>query len=351
MRVLVVEPNRAQRELAISFLSSGGHEVESAVEVQGANVRLASRWPDVVFLSWGAASSAAFLKRLRSAEPHHTWVVTTSERGAPDAISSIRQGSDDYVRSPFCREELLLRVEGITRIQRWAQKASSPVASVDWSTGPRLDALVAYRDARRILIPDLETVLGTTLTASTCANPLDRVAVSSSLPLTLAGNGQEARLCIGLDALSVRDIGRSLFGTDAPPPEAILDVVRELANTAAGTFKLVALDEGITLTTGLPKSFTGSPPVSESTVQNQTFNLVGSELPVRIGVSIGVSTVKPSASTVGTLTEGMVLARDLLSETGALLLPVGTRLTTNQIARVGRVLAPDTTVEVVLSAA
>lgn len=351
MRVLVVEPNRAQRELAISFLSSGGHEVESAVEVQGANVRLAARWPDVVFLSWGVPSAAAFVKRLRSTETHHTWVVATSERGAPDLISSIRQGADDYVRSPFCREELLLRIEGISRIQRWAQKATATVVSVDWSTGPRLDALAAFRDARRLLVPDLETVLGTSFTSSSCTNPLERVAVSSALPLTLAGNGQEARLCIGLDALSVRDIGKALFGTETPPPEAIHDVVRELANTAAGTFKLAALDEGITLTTGLPKSFNGSPPVSEATVQNQTFMLVGNEIPVRVGISIGISTTKPTASTVGTLAEGMVLARDLLSETGALLLPVGTRLTTNQIARVGRVLAPDTTVEVVLAAA
>ncbi len=349
MDVLVVEPNRAIRDVAVAMLRERGHDVEAAVDSVSAEAQFDARPPDAVVLSLAMVGSLNMLRKVRAYATKHVWTVVTSARGPVDMSTAIGQGADDYAKTPFSGDELGLRVEGISRILKWAPSAK-PTTTFDWSEGPRLEGLRAFCDSERLLVTNLEAMVGSRFVALPDADPFVSSAWGAELPLTLANGGQEARISLATDQGSFRDLGTTLLGTPTPSAAAIQDVVRELANTVAGAFKEAAMMEGVTLTTGLPKTFGGPlkrrlPPVASRSVL-----LAVEGLALRIAASVDVYENRPVRSTVAALREGMVLATDLLSEAGALLVPAGTRLTVSQIDRLGRVLSERVGVMVIMAA-
>jgi len=347
MRVLVVEPNREERDLAVRLLAAARHEVQSASDINGACALFDREQPEVVVLAWSLPNAGNFLKRIRAMEmSDHVYVVATSAGGPPDVVAAITAGADDFVKKPLLKDEFLLRVGGIDRIRRWAARVLGQKAAHDWSESTNLNELRAWREADRALLRDLEAVIGTSLTVSPSPSPLQDIALGAAMPLTLASSGHEVRLTVGIDGDSLRTIAGLVMGTEDAPPEALTDILREFANTAGGAFKQAALEEGVTLTTGLPANLgPGTPPPSQASAQ-QGFVLSGSDVPMKIGFHIEIRSNRLLRTTVAQLKEGMVLARDLLSEAGALLVPSGTRLTKSQIDRVARMLSDRIAVEV-----
>jgi hypothetical protein len=133
-----------------------------------------------------------------------------------------------------------------------------------------------------------------------------------------------------------------LLGDENADPAAADDALRELANTASGTFKRAAACENIVFTTGLPVS--GS---------KETFPGNSSCWCLSLGSGLGclalaVQIVERENQRVpaSKLTEGMVLAHDLRNEGGILLVPAGSRLSGTSAARLAKMLGDSVYLEV-----
>ncbi len=349
MRIVIVDAVRDDRELATRLLSAAGHDVQPASDIKGATALIERQTPDVLVLDWATLQAAEFLKRVRAMElSNHIYIVVTSLGRSPaDLVNAIAAGADDYMKKPLGKDELVTRVTGIERIRRWASRVLEKVTH-DWSEASSIPELRAWRDADRSFTRDLEVVVGTALSVSTCPNPFEQIAMGAEIPLSLAAEGLEVRLAIGLDQASLLRVASMVLGMDDAPPEVMIDVVREFANTAGGAFKRAAVEEGVTLTTGLPCEV-----LVESwgkAKAQQKFTIQSEDGSIKIGVHIEVRSRALVRTTVGQLCEGMVLARDLLNEAGTLLVAAGTRLTQTQIERVARVLSTKSAVEVAQAA-
>jgi hypothetical protein len=131
---------------------------------------------------------------------------------------------------------------------------------------------------------------------------------------------------------------------------AMADIVRELANIAAGAFKRVADTEGWAMTMGLPTE----PPPAERAARPPGMSRefwcrvagTSAEVHCRLFVTPKVLEHLPPAE----LTEGMVLAQDVLSDQGTLLFPSGTRLSETTILRLHQLLPATSVIEIARAA-
>ncbi|MFO0565820.1 MAG: hypothetical protein U0263_09165 [Polyangiaceae bacterium] len=142
---------------------------------------------------------------------------------------------------------------------------------------------------------------------------------------------------------SRRALATAFCGGDASmvDDEIMRDVMLELANSAMGTVKAEFAAEGFQFTAGIPKSVKHTKAKDASGVQRALcFRCV--EIDVRLVVEMHR---KERVHVLGnSLREGMVLAGDVLSDTGLLLARAGTRLTETAAQRLGK-LVPSKMVE------
>ena len=114
------------------------------------------------------------------------------------------------------------------------------------------------------------------------------------------------------------------------------DALRELANTAGGALKRAALGEGITLTTGIPRDDTaGRFPDKHACY---TLKLAGDT--GCLAVVGEIRTRSNERISAAQLAEGMILAHDIRSEGGVLIVPAGSRLTATSANRLAAMLGP-----------
>lgn len=346
MKIIVIDPRREDRELAVKYLSSAGHRVTSAVDCRAATTSIEAELPDVAVIDWETPQAAAFVKRTRAMElTSHLYVVGMSScRLTTDFVDAINAGADDFIRKPIVREELVTRAGGIERIKRWAARIIGDSASA----GTDLSSLRAWREADRSFTRDLEAVVGATLVSERCAMPLAGMVVGAEIPLTLAAEGLSVLVAIGFDERSMSALGSALLGVESPSPEMLADVCREMANTLSGAFRQAASEEGITLVTGLPSELDVK--TLGRGASHQGFVIRPEDGSLAIGVHVEIRPPSILRATVATLTEGMVLVRDLLNEGGGMLIPGGTRLTQSHIQRIGRWLPEKHTLEVAQAA-
>lgn len=166
--------------------------------------------------------------------------------------------------------------------------------------------------------------------------------VTLSLPLAEV----ELRLAVEIEGTCLEAIGTDLLGDVFE--EGLVDIVNELANTVGGAVMRVALAEQIELTTSLP-----TPVDSARLLVMQTDFDATRECWIRdcrsngvIAMSLGIRTRRNIVVRVNALREGMVLARDLLTAAGALLLRAGTRMTSSSTERIAKALGGDFPVEI-----
>jgi two-component system phosphate regulon response regulator PhoB len=118
-RILVVEDERAIREMIAFGLRRAGFEVDEAEDSRSARACLADRRPDLLLVDWMLPDSSGLeltrsLKRDRELRELPI-IMLTARAEEQDKVAGLDGGADDYITKPFSPRELHARVNALLR--------------------------------------------------------------------------------------------------------------------------------------------------------------------------------------------------------------------------------------------
>jgi DNA-binding response OmpR family regulator len=114
--VLVVDDDPTVREVVVSYLRAGGHQVREADDGETALSQVADAKPDIVVLDLmlPGIDGLEVCRRLRR-QGSLPIVMLTALGDEADRVVGLELGADDYVTKPFSPRELVLRVDSVLR--------------------------------------------------------------------------------------------------------------------------------------------------------------------------------------------------------------------------------------------
>src|SRR5258708_35124078 len=117
MRLLVVDADRALRDVLRRALTLGGYDVRLAETGAGALAEVAGAVPDAVVLDIGLPDIDGLeVCRLLRREGNRVPVLMLTARDAvADRIDGLDAGADDYLVKPFDIHELQARIRALLR--------------------------------------------------------------------------------------------------------------------------------------------------------------------------------------------------------------------------------------------
>jgi len=350
MRVLIVDDNKPAREAAARMLALAQLEVEQSDGKSGLSAVGRSQ-AEMLILAWPDKGGPELVKRVRAGETGgHVYVLVVLDKQPASEITAVfAAGVDDFMRRPILREELLARVHAPQRIRRWAAPHAE---ALDFSKGSDVGQLRACRHTGSLVAEDLAEIVGAALeVADAPVSDVPGSLFSATIPLSLASDETEIRVSVTVDPTSMRVLAMAIMGDANPGDAAVDDILREMANTAGGAVKRAGLAENVIMTTGLPVNQPPSRPQAGGGggVDLRRW-LATSKDGVRIGITREIRRRINERVPAARLVEGMVVAHDLKNDSGALLVPAGTRLTSTTAERVARLLGDRTLVEVARAA-
>ncbi|MGA8980187.1 MAG: response regulator transcription factor [Pedococcus sp.] len=135
--VLVVDDDLTVREVVVSYLRAGGHEVQEVGDGEAALRAMRLRQADLVVLDLmlPGVGGLEVCRQLR--ESTDVPIIMLTALGAESyRLVGLRLGADDYVTKPFSPRELALRVDSVLR--RVGQRAprGAPVTDGDLVVEP-----------------------------------------------------------------------------------------------------------------------------------------------------------------------------------------------------------------------
>ncbi len=155
-RILIVEDEKAIRDLIAFGLRRAGYEVHEAEDCREARARIADARPDLLLIDWMLPDMSGLeLPRSlrRSKETGEIPVILlTAKAEEQDKIGGLDGGADDYITKPFSPRELLARIQAVLR-------RAGPVGGADVveAEGLRLDDA-----SHRVSAGEREIALGPT---------------------------------------------------------------------------------------------------------------------------------------------------------------------------------------------
>jgi CheY-like chemotaxis protein len=328
MHTLIIEENKVLRESMATTLQKADHRVTLASGQAAVLAVLEREAPDAIVIGWNGGAGD-IIRRIRSQEVDaHAFVVALLDKHPVTVIPSLfAAGADDFARAPLCREELLARLAAPERFRKWASIAAKLAAQE--LTGERdLLQLNVFTKMGEFVAADLVTLLGPMDIAEGFLVSGD--LYGASIPMSIATERAEIRVSIVIEKRLVRTLaGILLCDEDAPEP-AIKDMIREIANTAGGSVKRAGELDKLSITTGLPVDEPRGVTKSEMT-RCWTVTIHGSE--AQIGIVGEVNRRSNQRLPLTKVSEGMVIVNDIRTETGALIVPSGTRLSMATVTR------------------
>lgn len=117
MRILLIEDSAKLVDSLRLGLTKSGYEVASASNGElGLRMALSGPWDVVVLdLMLPGLDGLEVLKRLREAGSDTHVLILTALGAVEDRIRGLQAGADDYLGKPFSFDELLARVQALTR--------------------------------------------------------------------------------------------------------------------------------------------------------------------------------------------------------------------------------------------
>ncbi len=153
--ILVVEDEKAIRQMIVFNLSRAGFEVSEAGDSATARNLIADTRPDLVLVDWMLPDSSGLelTRRLRREEPSRELpiIMLTAKTGEQDKVAGLEGGADDYITKPFSPRELLARINALLR--RTGTAGGEPLQAGDLSLDPA---------SHRVTVGHQEVVLGPT---------------------------------------------------------------------------------------------------------------------------------------------------------------------------------------------
>ncbi|MEG1857839.1 MAG: response regulator transcription factor [Pseudoflavonifractor sp.] len=153
-RILVVEDDRAIRNLIATTLETQGYQYDTAQSGGAAILEAASRRPDLMILDLGLPDmdGVEIIRKVR------TWsnlpiIVVSARSEDGDKIGALDAGADDYLTKPFSVEELLARLRvALRRVQGGEEESvfQNGGLTVDYAAG------CAYREGEELHLTPIE---------------------------------------------------------------------------------------------------------------------------------------------------------------------------------------------------
>jgi two-component system phosphate regulon response regulator OmpR len=114
--VLVVDDDRAIREMLAEYLATHGYTVAQAEDGEGMRAELERAAPDVVLLDLRLPREDGLTLARYLRERYDVGIImVTGAGGVVDRIVGLEVGADDYVAKPFDPRELLARIKSVMR--------------------------------------------------------------------------------------------------------------------------------------------------------------------------------------------------------------------------------------------
>ncbi len=118
-RILIVEDERAIRQLLAFILKPAGYDIIEAPDAMSAIDEAGRSNPNLVLLDWQLPDmdGLRLLKFWRSDEmtARIPVIMVSARMMEADRVAGLRAGADDYIVKPFARDELLARVQAVLR--------------------------------------------------------------------------------------------------------------------------------------------------------------------------------------------------------------------------------------------
>ncbi len=155
-RILIVEDEKAIRDMIAFGLRRAGYEVSEAEDCRSARAQIVDSRPDLLLIDWMLPdmSGLELIRTLRRAKDTEEIpaIMLTAKVEEQDKIGGLDGGADDYVTKPFSPRELLARIQAVLR--RAAPAGGSDVVEVE---GLKLDD-----SSHRVSTGEREIALGPT---------------------------------------------------------------------------------------------------------------------------------------------------------------------------------------------
>lgn len=337
MVVLIATPNPREVKRLSRILGGLGHTLDVATTPAEVVEKIRERRPDVAMV---CTLHDAWVQSIdQHPGPHIYRIALVANVDGKSATQAWNAGFDDVARTAASPEELAGRVAALERISGWL-----PTMADDFGADDGFDVLASgpVVELGDTLADEFGVMVGGELTA-TRALALPEVAYSAEAPLTLALEGKEITLGIGITMRTADAFGTLLFG-EPVGRDVMADAMREFANMAGGALKRTALDCGTTYSLGLPVDCAFPEPPVGAPIWHIRGN--GIEL-VAWTATVDDS---PRRLTAGMLSEGMVLTQPVLNGSGVLLVQAGAVLTQSTVKRLLELIGPSALVEVARAA-
>jgi two-component system phosphate regulon response regulator PhoB len=118
-RILLVEDERAIREMVSFNLGRAGYDVAPVSDAREARASIADRRPDLVLMDWMLPDvSGLELTRQLKRDPDTKEIpiiMLTARAEEDDRVTGLDGGADDYIVKPFAPRELLARIRAALR--------------------------------------------------------------------------------------------------------------------------------------------------------------------------------------------------------------------------------------------
>lgn len=118
-KILIVEDDKAIREMVQFALEKEGFDVVEAEDATSARIAVADSQPDLVLMDWmlpgiSGVEIARGLKR--DDDTKHIPIIMLTARGEEDdRVQGLDSGADDYIVKPFSVRELNARIRAVLR--------------------------------------------------------------------------------------------------------------------------------------------------------------------------------------------------------------------------------------------
>jgi len=118
-RILLVEDEKAVRDMIAFGLRRAGFDVHEAEDCRAARARMVDARPDLMLVDWMLPDMSGLeltrsLKRSRDTEEIPV-IMLTARAAETDKVSGLDGGADDYITKPFSPRELLARIQAVLR--------------------------------------------------------------------------------------------------------------------------------------------------------------------------------------------------------------------------------------------
>lgn len=117
MKILVIEDEKALREVIVQSLEKERYVVESASNFREASLKISDYEYDCIVLDimLPGGSGLTLLKELKNLHKRGSVIIVSAKDSLEDKVTGLDLGADDYLTKPFHLAELNARIKSVIR--------------------------------------------------------------------------------------------------------------------------------------------------------------------------------------------------------------------------------------------